>query len=55
MESWFCDFVLYKDRHLVECFISKIKAFRRVAARYDKLAVSFLAFIYLAAICIWLK
>lgn len=55
VEPWFCDFVLYKERHLVECFINKLKAFRRVATRYDKLAVSFLAFIHLAAICILLK
>ncbi len=55
VEPWFCDFVLYKERHLVECFINKLKAFRRVATRYDKLAVSFLAFIYLASICILLK
>jgi len=49
---WFCDFGLYKERHLVECFFNKIKAFRRVATRYDKLASSFLAFVYIASI--WL-
>lgn len=38
---WHCDFWLYKERHLVECFFNKIKAFRRVATRYDKLATSF--------------
>ncbi|MCI6362669.1 MAG: IS5/IS1182 family transposase, partial [Intestinimonas butyriciproducens] len=32
----------------------KIKWFRRVATRYDKLDVSFLAFVYLAAIAILL-
>lgn len=47
---WFCDFWLYKERHLVECFFNKIKAFRRVATRYDKLASSFLAFVYVASI-----
>jgi transposase len=26
---------LYKERHLVECFINKIKHFRRMATRYD--------------------
>jgi transposase len=36
---------LYKERHLVECFINKIKHFRRVATRYDKTAVAFLAFV----------
>lgn len=49
---WYCDFWLYKERHLVECFFNKIKAFRRVATRYDKLATSFLAFVYIASI--WL-
>ena len=52
---WHCDFWLYKERHLVECFFYKIKAFRRIATRYDKLATSFLAFVYVASICILLK
>lgn len=52
---WYCDFYTYKERHLVECFFNKLKAFRRVATRYDKLASSFLAFVHLAAICILLK
>ena len=51
-DPWYCDFWLYKERHLVECFFNKIKAFRRVATRYDKLATSFLAFVYVASI--WL-
>ena len=29
---------LYKERHLVELFIDKIKHFRRIATRYDRLA-----------------
>lgn len=49
-DPWFCDFWIYKERHLVECFFNKIKAFRRVATRYDKLASSFLAFVYIASI-----
>ena len=51
-DPWPCDYHVYKERHLVECFFNRIKAFRRVATRYDKLAVSFLAFILLASI--WL-
>ena len=47
---WTVDWHLYKERHLVECFFNKLKHFRRVATRYDKLATSFLAFVYLAAI-----
>ena len=52
---WLCDWILYKERHLVECFFLKLKHFRRVATRYDKLASSFLAFVHLAAISILLK
>lgn len=50
-----CDFYTYKERHLVECFFNKIKAFRRVATRCDKLAASFLAFVLLASIRILAK
>ena len=52
---WRCDWWRYKERHLVECFFLKLKNFRRVATRYDKLASSFLAFVYLAASSILLK
>ena len=52
---WGCDFHVYKERHLVECFFNKLKNFRRVATRYDKLASSFMAFIYMAAILILSK
>ena len=51
---WPVDWYLYKERHLVECFFQKIKWFRRIATRYDKLDASFLAFVYLAAIAILL-
>ena len=53
-EPWPVDWYLYKERHLVECFFQKIKWFRRIATRYDKLDASFLAFVYLAAIAILL-
>ena len=33
-----CDWWLYKERHLVECFFLKLKSYRRIATRYDKLA-----------------
>ena len=52
---WPCDFYTCKECHLVECFFNKLTVFRRVATRYDKLAVSFLAFIHLASIGILLK
>ena len=45
----------YKERHLVECFFQKIKRYRRIATRYDKLAKRYLAFIQVACILIWIK
>ena len=39
---------------LVECFFQKLKWFRRIATRYDKLDTSFLTFVYLASIAILL-
>ena len=45
---------LYKERHLVECFFQRIKRFRRIAMRYEKLARNFLAFLLLACMLVWL-
>ena len=53
-QPWPVDWWLYKERHLVECFFQKLKWFRRIATRYDKLDTSFLAFVYLASIAILL-
>lgn len=44
----------YKHRNLVERFFCRIKQFRRIATRYDKLASRFSAFIALTASFIWL-
>ena len=45
----------YKDRHLIENAFCRIKDFRRVATRYDKLAANFLSGVALAtAIAFWL-
>jgi len=46
---------LYRERNRVERFFNKIKHFRRIATRYDKLAENFLAAIKLAAVRIWLR
>ena len=45
---------LYQDRNLIERFFSRLKQFRRIATRYDKLAKSFLSFIHLACAFVWL-
>ena len=44
----------YRERHLIECFFNRLKQFRRVATRYEKLACNFLSMINLAAAFIWL-
>ena len=46
---------LYRERNLIERFFSKLKHFRRVATRYDKLAANFLAMIQLASVRPWLR
>lgn len=40
---------IYKSCNLIERFFARIKQFRRIATRYDKLAQSFLSFVHLAA------
>ena len=49
------DKVLYKERNLVERFFNKLKQFRRVATRYDKLLANYRGFVLLAAIAIMLR
>lgn len=49
------DAELYKERNHIERFFNKLKQFRRVATRYDKLLDNFMGFVKLAAIAIWLK
>ena len=50
-----CDFTLYCERNLVERFFNKLKHFRAIATRYDKLARNFLAGIQLASAIILLN
>jgi transposase len=46
---------LYKARSLVERFFNKVKHFRRIATRYDKLAENYLAAQKLVAVRLWLR
>jgi len=46
---------LYKERHLVECFIGKLKQYRRCFSRFDKLARNYLSFLHFASTLIWLR
>lgn len=49
------DTCLYKERNKIERMYGKLKHFRRIATRYDKLASSYLSFVFVAAIDLWLK
>jgi transposase len=46
---------LYKARNRIERFFNKMKHFRRVATRYDKLAANYLAALKLASVRLWLR
>jgi len=46
---------LYRERHLIECFVSKVKHFRRVFSRFDKLARRYAGFVQFASTLIWLR
>jgi putative transposase len=50
-----CDFVLCRERNLVERFFNKIKRFRAIATRYDKLARNFLAAVQLISAMVLLN
>ncbi len=45
----------YKKRHRVENFFQKIKRYRRVATRYDKLAETYFGFVLLAILAVELS
>jgi transposase len=46
---------LYRRRNLVERFFNKLKHFRRIATRFDKLARNFLAAVALASVILWTR
>ena len=50
-----CDYALYCERNLIERFFNKLKHFRAIATRYDKLAKIFLAGVQLASAMILLN
>jgi transposase len=45
----------YRLRYRIECFINKIKHYRRVATRFEKTALSFFSMLCIAAAMIWLR
>lgn len=54
-ESYDYDKHLYRERHLVECFINKIKHYRRIFSRFEKLAKRYLGFLSFVGALIWLR
>ena len=46
---------IYKHRNRIERFFNKIKHFRRIATRYDRKAIYFLAFIHIASAILWMR
>ena len=48
------DAALYKERNLIERLFNKLKHFRRIATRYDKLARNYKSFLLLVAALKWL-
>ena len=49
------DAIAYKLRNRIERFFNKLKHFRRIATRYDRRAIHFLACLYLASAMIWMR
>jgi transposase len=48
------DRMAYRGRNRVERSVGRLKQFRRVATRYDKRAINYLAWVTLAAAILWL-
>jgi transposase len=46
---------LYKTRNRIERCFNKLKHFRRIATRYDRRAIHFLAFIHIASAILWMR
>lgn len=46
---------IYRQRNLIERFFNRLKHFRRIATRFDKLARNFLAAVLLASTRLWTR
>jgi transposase len=49
------DTYLYRERHLIECFINKVKHYRHIFSRFDKLDTRYLGFWCFVSVLIWLR
>jgi transposase len=48
------DRAAYRRRNLVERLINRLKQFRRIATRYDKRALNYLAMVHIGMLLLWL-
>ena len=46
---------LYRERHRIENLFARLKSFRRISTRYDKLLGTFSSMLSLACLLVWLK
>jgi transposase len=46
---------LYHQRHRIENLFARLKAFRRISTRYEKLASHFSCMVTIACLLVWLK
>jgi transposase len=53
IEPWEYDRALYKKRNEIERLFRRLKGFRRIFSRFEKLDVVFTAFLYFALIVSW--
>ena len=49
------NWLLYKERHKIEVMFGHMKHYRRIFARFEKLARRYLAFVHFAAACLLLR
>ncbi len=50
-----CDWLVYRERHLIECFFGRIKHYRRIFSRFEKLARNDRGFLRFVSALIWLR
>ena len=55
LKRTYCPKRFYRRRHKIENFFCRIKDWRRIATRYDKLARNFLAATTLVGVLYWIK
>ena len=50
-----CDWFIYAERHVIECFFNKIKHYRRIFSRFEKRARNYMGFLRFVSALIWLR